>query len=133
MSARRKGSAISWKRFLGRAGRVPLDKVEGVVKAYLSWAVREHRWFASQVEDQEHTGELAIDQTTVELHSFHQPSIRPTPATMILLCEPPVAYGRRERPINSSVYPPWRTTRGTRGLLSMRTISGYGVCVRSIQ
>ena len=28
-------------------------------------------------------------------------------------------YGRRERPIRASVYPPWRTTRATRGLLSM--------------
>ena len=75
---------------------------------------------------------------------------------MILLCEHPAAVagakvengffvfqgrrpsfapvcGMRERPINSSAYPPWRTARGTRGLLSMGTISGYGVAVRSIQ
>jgi hypothetical protein len=42
-------------------------------------------------------------------------------------------YGMRERPINPTVYPPWRTTRGTRGLLSIRTTCGYGFCVRSIQ
>jgi hypothetical protein len=41
--------------------------------------------------------------------------------------------GGRERPINTTVYPPWRTTRATRELLSIRTISGYPVLVRSIQ
>ena len=41
-------------------------------------------------------------------------------------------YGMRERPINSyglELAP----TRGTRGLLSMRTTAGYGCWVRSIQ
>ncbi len=37
----------------------------------------------------------------------------------------------RERPINSSVW--HEPTRSTRGLLSMRAISGYGVLLRSIQ
>src|SRR5204862_4069696 len=41
--------------------------------------------------------------------------------------------GMRERPINPTVYPPWRRTRGTRGLLSIGTTSGYGFYVRSIQ
>ena len=40
-------------------------------------------------------------------------------------------YGMRERPINSTVK--LAPTGTTRGLLSMRTISGYGFSVRSIQ
>ena len=40
-------------------------------------------------------------------------------------------YGMRERPTNSTVW--LAPTRATRGLLSMRTISGYGFSVRSIQ
>jgi hypothetical protein len=32
---------------------VPLDKIEGVVKADFSWAVREHRWFSSLVREVE--------------------------------------------------------------------------------
>jgi hypothetical protein len=51
---------------------------------------------------------------------------------MILLSEPRSVSGR-ERLINSSVYQPWRTTRGTRERLSIETISGYRFCVRSIQ
>src|SRR5579863_4435420 len=52
---------------------------------------------------------------------------------MILLSESRRSEPGRERPINATVYPPWRTTRGTRELLSIRTISGYLVMVRSIQ
>jgi hypothetical protein len=39
----------------------------------------------------------------------------------------------KHSPINPSVYPPWRTTSGTRELLSTRTTPGYPVCVRTIQ
>ena len=76
---------------------------------------------------------------------------------MILLCEPPAAAvgakvenrglvfqarqrvfctGRLEaRAPNQLIGLVCRggPAKGTRGLLSMRTISGYGVCVRSIQ
>jgi hypothetical protein len=53
-------------------------------------------------------------------------------SAMILLSESRSEPGR-ERPINPSVYPPWRTTRGTRERLSIETISGYRFCVRSIR
>ena len=75
---------------------------------------------------------------------------------MILLCEhPAVASGAkvenrflvfqarsasfaplrwmRERPIKVAAYSPERMVRATRGLLSIRTISGYAVWVRIIQ
>src|SRR5271157_1866649 len=44
---------------------VPLDKSEGVVKRYFSWAVREHRGFARRLRTK-HTGELASDHFPVE-------------------------------------------------------------------
>jgi hypothetical protein len=82
------------------------------------------------VEDQD-SGNLTVNHFSVK------PIVSPTidsalTSTMILLSEPRSVSGR-ERPINSSVYPPWRTTRGTRELLSIETISGYRFCVRSIQ
>ena len=75
---------------------------------------------------------------------------------MILLCEHPAVVGgakvenlflvfqahsasfaplgwMREHPIKVTAYSPERTVRGTRGLLSIRTISGYAVWVRIIQ
>ena len=73
--------------------RVPLDKREGVVKRKLLLGGAEAPLassLVSQAEEQD-TGDLAIDQFAVEPASFHQPSIRPKPSTMILLCEHPVA------------------------------------------
>src|SRR5271166_1854531 len=64
-------------------------------------AVRQHRCFASTVEDQDHW-RTRLHHLPVKLTSFHQPSIRPTTSTMIFLCEPPAPCGRRERPINSA-------------------------------
>ena len=65
-------------------------------------AVGEHRSLASTIEDESHW-RTRVYHFAVKPTSFHQPSIRPSTSTMILLCEPPVPYGRRERPINSSI------------------------------
>jgi hypothetical protein len=81
--------------------RVPLDKSEGSVKAKISSAVREHRLFARGFEDQD-SGNLTLNHSAVE--PFVPPTIdSATTSTMILLCEHPVCYGMRERPINVSV------------------------------
>lgn len=53
-------------------------------------------------------------------------------SAMILYPNPSVPLGR-ERPINTAVYPAAGTTTGTRELLSIPTISGYAVLLRSIQ
>ena len=72
-------------------------------------------------------------QTKINRSTSHRYGLT---SAMILLSESsfrPKSESGRERPINPSVYPPWRTTRATRELLSIRTISGYPVFVRSIQ
>ena len=80
--------------------RVPLDKREGVVKRNFSWAVRRAPLFRRPevwTQLRTNTGKnLAIDHYSMEPVSFHQPSIRPTTSTMILLCEHPAARSRCE-------------------------------------
>jgi hypothetical protein len=66
--------------------RLPLDKSDGVVKDIVVLALRSSVGFAREVEDQD-PGNLTLNQSPVE--PFHQPSIRPRTATMILLCEHP--------------------------------------------
>ena len=56
--------------------RVPLDKVESVVKRYSTSAVRQYRPLANFVEDESH-GRSGSYHRPVELTSFHPPSIRP--------------------------------------------------------
>ncbi len=70
-------------------------------------AVREHRFFASTVEDQDHW-RTRLNHLPVKLTAFHQPSIRALQATMIFLCEPPAPCGRREHSINSAAGGPPR-------------------------
>src|SRR3990172_8046406 len=127
LAARTGGPEASGKEVFG--WWVPLDKSEGVVKAKFCLAVFFAPHGSQRVEDED-SGNLTVNHFSVE--SFHQPSIRPCATAMILLSESRSRPGR-ERPINATVYPPWRTTRGTRELLSIRTISGYPFCVRSIQ
>src|SRR5205807_464992 len=70
--------------------------------------------FSPEVEDQDsptpasqkracwgpRSGNLTLNHISVE-DRFHQPSIRSSTSTMILLCEHPASCGMRERPINT--------------------------------
>src|SRR5438876_3819610 len=77
--------------------RVPLDKSEGVVKTEISWAVREHRFFAREVEGPR-LWNLTVNHSAAERrstnHRFdlnvgHDSAMRTSRH-----------YGMRERPIN---------------------------------
>ena len=96
---------------------MPLDKSEGGVKTQNSRAVVFHRLWVRVVEDRSSETLTANQLSAVDL-SIIPPTIDTAKTSaMILLSEPRYEPGR-ERPINTSVYPPWRTTSGTRELLS---------------
>src|SRR5439155_18407150 len=103
-----------------------LDKSEGVVKTEISWAVREHRLLCQRrlrtktLEISPESLCAGVDPPTID-STYH--------SAMILLCEHPACAGCDSAQSTPSVLP----TRATRGLLSMRTMSGYGLWVRSIQ
>src|SRR5207244_7123188 len=80
-------------------GGPALDKSEGVVKDEDLLCSAGTAFFAREVEDQD-SGNLTLNHISVE-DRFHQPSIRPSTSTMILLCEHPALCGMRERPINN--------------------------------
>jgi len=59
-----------------RAGGWPSIRSKGLSSDTSPEAVRQHRWFASRIEDESHW-RTRVNQYPVELTSFHQPSIRP--------------------------------------------------------
>src|SRR6266568_7997913 len=77
------GHAVAARLFLPRG--VPSIRAKALSRTKISSA------FASEVEDQD-SGNLTLNHISVE-DRFHQPSIRPSTSTMILLCEHPVARG----------------------------------------
>jgi len=108
---------------------VPLDKSKSGVKDKYPGGVFGTVFFAREVEDHD-SGSLTLNHSAAERRSTNH-RFDLSLSAMILLCEHPFSYGMRERPIN--VHGLVAPTRGTHGLLSMRTTSGYGFCVRSIQ
>src|SRR5437588_12376200 len=74
-------------------------RAKALSRTKISSAVPSTAFFAREVEDQD-SGNLTLNHISVE-DRFHQPSIRPSTSTMILLCEHPALCGMRERPINT--------------------------------
>ena len=91
------GHAVAARLFLPRG--VPSIRAKALSRTKISSAVPSTAFFASEVEDQD-SGNLTLNHISVE-DRFHQPSIRPSTSTMILLCEHPTLCGMRERPINT--------------------------------
>src|SRR5439155_7021774 len=81
-----------------KGGR-PSIRAKALSRTKISSAVPSTAFFAREVEDQD-SGNLTLNHISVE-DRFHQPSIRPSTSTMILLCEHPALCGMRERPINN--------------------------------
>src|SRR5438876_12197716 len=73
-----------------RAGR-PSIRAKALSRTKISSAVPSTAFFAREVEDQD-SGNLTLNHISVE-DRFHQPSIRPSTSTMILLCEHPARAG----------------------------------------
>src|SRR5438105_15699279 len=91
------GHAVAARLFLPRG--VPSIRAKPLTRTKISSAVPSTAFFAREVEDQD-SGNLTLNHISVE-DRFHQPSIRPSTSTMILLCEHPALCGMRERPINN--------------------------------
>src|SRR5438552_17900906 len=62
-------------------------RAKALSRTKISSAVPSTAFFAREVEDQD-SGNLTLNHISVE-DRFHQPSIRPSTSTMILLCEHP--------------------------------------------
>src|SRR5437773_4296244 len=69
----------------------PSIRAKALSRTKISSAVPSTAFFAREVEDQD-SGNLTLNHISVE-DRFHQPSIRSSTSTMILLCEHPTYAG----------------------------------------